>query len=96
MNSRNSKLEDFKSLIEKALKNQYSWKALGNLLEEMAPTLDEYKKFVDVLFYQLETFHQQKLEMNFIENAEIPGSDVKHVDVDFKKIIQEQLKSSKN
>ena len=93
MSSGISKIEDFKSLIKRSLQNQYSWKALGNLMEEMAPTFDEYKQFVDVLFHQLETFHQQKLEMNFIENGEIPGSDVKKVDEDFKEIIEEQLKN---
>ena len=65
MSSTNSKSEDLKSLIGMALQNKLSWKALGNLLEEMAPTLTEYKILVKVLLTELETFHQTKQTQKF-------------------------------
>ena len=71
MTSGSFKIEDFKSLIEKALQQQYSWKALGNLLEEIAPTLVEYKQYVEVLLIELETFHQQNFEKNKTNNDKI-------------------------
>ena len=60
MSSRNSIVEDFKCLIGMALKNKFSWKSLGNLLEEMAPTLVECKQLVSVLLIELQTLHENK------------------------------------
>ena len=55
-----SNVEDFKCLIGMALKNKFSWKSLGNLLEEMAPTLIECKQLVSVLLTELQTLHENK------------------------------------
>ena len=60
MSSRNSKNEDFKTLIDMALQNKFSWKALGNLLKEGTLTLADYKQLVAVLLTELETLHQMK------------------------------------
>ena len=59
-----SNVEDFKCLIGMALKNKFSWKSLGNLLEEMAPTLAECKQLVTVLLTELQSFHENKQVLN--------------------------------
>ena len=64
-----SKMVNFKYLIEKALQNHYSWKALGNFMEEMGQNFSEYKQLVLILLTELGIFHKQKPEINeFHEN----------------------------
>ena len=76
MSSTNSKSEDLKSLIGMSLQNKFSWKDLGNILEEMAPTLTEYKILVKVLLTELETFHQTKQIDIQPEEKKVPGNEM--------------------
>ena len=78
MSSKISNIEDFKFLIGMALNNKFSWKALGNLLEEMAPNLSEYKQLVRVILTELESLHQQNKVVNKLEElVEIRENDIK-------------------
>ena len=77
MSSTNSKSEDLKSLIGMSLQNKFSWKDLGNILEEMAPTLTEYKILVKVLLTELETFHQTKQIDILPEEKKVPENEMK-------------------
>ena len=78
MTSKSSNIENFKSLIGMALNNKFSWKALGNLLEEMAPNLSEYKQLVRVLLTELESLHQHSKVVNKPDElVEIRENDIK-------------------
>ena len=78
MSSKISNIDDFKSLIGMALNNKFSWKSLGNLLEEMAPTSVEYKQLVTVLLAELEALHKQSKVVNKPEElTEIHQNEVK-------------------